>query len=86
MQLALPSVLSSVGARDETRGVSGHVPLGAACTAICSVECGTLQGVCSHVVTRPEESLVHVPLGAACTTVCSVECGTLQGVCSHAVT
>ena len=41
VQLALPSVLSSVEHySDETRGVSGHVPLGAACTTVCFVECG----------------------------------------------
>ena len=70
---------------DETKGVSGYVPLGAACTTICSVEYGTLLGVCSHAMKRQEES-GYVPLGAACTTICSVEYGTLEGVCTHAMT
>ena len=47
--------------RDETRGVTGYVPLGAACTTICSVEYGTSEGVCTHAVTRQEESLVMFP-------------------------
>ena len=46
---------------DETRGVSGYVPLGAACTTICFVEYGTLLGVCTHPMTRQEESLVMFP-------------------------
>ena len=46
---------------DETRGVTGYVPLGAACTTICSVEYGTLQGGCTYAMTRQEESLVMFP-------------------------
>ena len=46
---------------DETVGVSGYVPLGAACTTICSVEYGTSEGVCTHALKKQEESLVMFP-------------------------
>ena len=74
--------------RDETRGVSGYVALGAACTTICSVEYGTSEGVCTHPMKRQETRGVtgYVPLGAACTTICSVEYGTSEGVCIYAMT